>query len=179
MWLQVTLQAECREKSKELYTHHKQDIFTLLSQLCCIHRSITGQQVNLKKKIQAEKWLVLINTPKKVKKDYSCKEKLQCVVNPFSPNSRSKENFSFQFIASYVWYSMENLAGDLLFGLKLVKLSILPTLHTLCLVQVGRIEVKILVDWRVKRSECIQCAVPVGFWRVHISLSCCWGQAYC
>ena len=40
----------------------------------------------------------------------------------------SKANFSFQLIASYVWYSMEELAGDLLFGLKLVKLSILPTL---------------------------------------------------
>ena len=41
---------------------------------------------------------------------------------------RSKTNFSIQFIASYVWYSMENLAGDVLLGLKLVKLSILPTL---------------------------------------------------
>ena len=40
----------------------------------------------------------------------------------------SKANFSFQFIASYVWYSMEKLAGDLLFGLNLVKLSILPKL---------------------------------------------------
>ena len=29
-----------------------------------------------------------------------------------SPNRRLKTNFSFQFIASYVWYSMENLAGD-------------------------------------------------------------------
>ena len=28
----------------------------------------------------------------------------------------------------YVWYSMENLAGDLLLGLKFVKLSILPTM---------------------------------------------------
>ena len=34
----------------------------------------------------------------------------------------------FQFIASYVCYSGEKLAGDLLFGLKFVKLSILPTL---------------------------------------------------
>ena len=33
----------------------------------------------------------------------------------------SKANF-FQFIASYVWYSVEKLAGDLLFGLKFVKL---------------------------------------------------------
>ena len=30
----------------------------------------------------------------------------------------SKANFSFQFIASYVWYSIENLAGDLLLGSK-------------------------------------------------------------
>ena len=37
-------------------------------------------------------------------------------------NSWSKTNFSFQFIVSYVWYSVEKLAGDLLFGLKLVKL---------------------------------------------------------
>ena len=49
-------------------------------------------------------------------------------LNPLSTSSRSNANFSFQFIASYVWYSMENLAGDLLFGLKLVKLSILPML---------------------------------------------------
>ena len=39
-------------------------------------------------------------------------------VNPLSPNSRSNANFSFQCAASYVWYSMENLAGDLLLGLK-------------------------------------------------------------
>ena len=39
------------------------------------------------------------------------------VTRPLSPtNSRSNANFSFQFIASYVWYSMENLAGDLLLG---------------------------------------------------------------
>ena len=37
-------------------------------------------------------------------------------------------NFSFQFIVSYVWYSTENLAGDLLLGLKFAKLPILPTL---------------------------------------------------
>ena len=56
-----------------------------------------------------------------------------------SPDSRSKTNFSFQFIASYVWYSLENLAGDLLLGLTfVVKLPILPTL------QVGRIKVRIL-----------------------------------
>ena len=30
----------------------------------------------------------------------------------------SKANFSFQFIASYVWYSMEKLVGDLLLGSK-------------------------------------------------------------
>ena len=47
--------------------------------------------------------------------------------NPLSTNSRSKANFFFQFIASYVWYSMEKLAGDLLSGLKLVKPSILQT----------------------------------------------------
>ena len=41
----------------------------------------------------------------------------------------SNTNF-FQFIASYVWYSMEKLADDLLFGLKLVKLSILLTLFS-------------------------------------------------
>ena len=43
----------------------------------------------------------------------------------------SKTNFSFQFVASYVWYSMEKLTGDLLSGLKLVKLSILPMLFIL------------------------------------------------
>ena len=43
-------------------------------------------------------------------------------------NSRSKTNFSFQFIAIYVCYTKGILAGDLLFGLKFVKLSILPTL---------------------------------------------------
>ena len=37
-----------------------------------------------------------------------------------SPNSRSKVNFSFQFIVSYVWYNKEKLAGDLLLGLKFV-----------------------------------------------------------
>ena len=44
------------------------------------------------------------------------------------PYSLSKASFSFQFIASYVWYIMEKLAGDLLLRLKLVKLLILPTL---------------------------------------------------
>ena len=55
-----------------------------------------------------------------------------CIANftfyTLSPNSRSNANFSFQFTASYVWYSMENLACDLLLGLKFVKLPILPTL---------------------------------------------------
>ena len=37
-------------------------------------------------------------------------------VTPISSNSRSNANFSFQFIASYVWYSTEKLAGDLLLG---------------------------------------------------------------
>ena len=32
----------------------------------------------------------------------------------------SKANFSFQFIANYVCYSMESLAGHLLLGLKFV-----------------------------------------------------------
>ena len=41
---------------------------------------------------------------------------------------RSNENLSFQFISSYVGYSMESLAGDLLLGLKFVQLPILPTL---------------------------------------------------
>ena len=41
-------------------------------------------------------------------------------IKPVYPNSRSNANFSFQFIASYVWYSVENSAGDLLLGLKFV-----------------------------------------------------------
>ena len=45
-----------------------------------------------------------------------CSDSLICNQQPVS--------FSFQFIASYVWYSMENLAGDLLLGLKFVKLPI-------------------------------------------------------
>ena len=49
-------------------------------------------------------------------------------LNPLSPSTWSNANFSFQFIVSYVWYIMENLAGDLLLGLKFVKLSILPSL---------------------------------------------------
>ena len=36
------------------------------------------------------------------------------LLTPWSPNSWPKSNFSFQFIAICVWYSMENLAGDLL-----------------------------------------------------------------
>ena len=40
--------------------------------------------------------------------------------NPLSPNSWSNANFSFQFMASYVWYTMDKLAGDLLLGLKFV-----------------------------------------------------------
>ena len=35
----------------------------------------------------------------------------------FMPQQPIKCNFSFQFIASYMWHSMENLASDLLFGL--------------------------------------------------------------
>ena len=50
-------------------------------------------------------------------------------VNPSSPNSQSNSfQISFQIIASYVCYSMEKLPDDLLFGLKFVILSILPTL---------------------------------------------------
>ena len=40
--------------------------------------------------------------------------------NPLSPNGWSTANFSFQLIASYVWYNVENLSGDLLLGLKFV-----------------------------------------------------------
>ena len=39
---------------------------------------------------------------------------LTCSFTPLSPKSWSNANFSFQFIASYVWYSMENLPGDIL-----------------------------------------------------------------
>ena len=42
-----------------------------------------------------------------------------------SPNSWSTTNVSLQFIASYVQYSMQNLAGDLSLGLKFVLLPIL------------------------------------------------------
>ena len=35
----------------------------------------------------------------------------------------------FNFISSYVWYSMEKLAGDLLLGLKFVKLPIPNVQH--------------------------------------------------
>ena len=38
----------------------------------------------------------------------------------YGPNSRSNANFSFQFIANYVWWSMEYLAGDPMLGLKFV-----------------------------------------------------------
>ena len=47
-------------------------------------------------------------------------------------------NFSFQFIASYVEYSMEKLAGDLLFGLKFVNSPKL--IHIFCLAELGRIK---------------------------------------
>ena len=49
-------------------------------------------------------------------------------MNPLGSNSWSNTKFSFQFLASYVWYSVEKLAGDLFLGLKFVKLSILPIL---------------------------------------------------
>ena len=64
--------------------------------------------------------------------------------NLLSPNSRSNANFSFQFIASCVCYSMENLAGDLLLGLKVCITTNSPnTVHTFCSGQVGRIKVRI------------------------------------
>ena len=46
--------------------------------------------------------------------------KLVLWLDLFQLESRSTGNFSFQFIASYVCYSMESLAGDLLLGLKFV-----------------------------------------------------------
>ena len=49
------------------------------------------------------------------------------VLLPFRPQQLIKCILSFQSIASYVCYSKEKMA-DLLFGLKFVKLSILPTL---------------------------------------------------
>ena len=58
----------------------------------------------------------------------TCRSRTYIHFNPLSPSIQSKTNFSFQFIASYVWYSMEKLADDPLFGVKFVKLSILPTL---------------------------------------------------
>ena len=39
----------------------------------------------------------------------------------------SKANFSCQVISSYGWCSVEKLAGDLLLGLKVVRLEILST----------------------------------------------------
>ena len=59
--------------------------------------------------------------------DYTYKMSVSCKLNPLSLNSRSKSNFSFQFIASCVVQYGE-LAGYHLFGSKLVKLSILPIL---------------------------------------------------
>ena len=54
-----------------------------------------------------------------------------CLLNPLlSPNSRSKANFSFQFIAMCVWHTMEKCAGNLLFG-SLLNYQILPTLFIL------------------------------------------------
>ena len=47
-------------------------------------------------------------------------------LNPFRPN-RSKTKFSCQVIRSYVKCSMEKLIGDLLSGLKFVRLQILST----------------------------------------------------
>ena len=55
-----------------------------------------------------------------------------------SVNSLSNANFSFQFIANYVWYGIENLAGDLLLGLSLSNYQF--SQH--CSGQVGRIKVR-------------------------------------
>ena len=52
-------------------------------------------------------------------------------INPSSPNNWSKTNFSFFNLWPAMWNGMEKLAGDLLFGLKLVNLSILPMLFIL------------------------------------------------
>ena len=54
--------------------------------------------------------------------------------------------FSFQFIVSCVWYSMEKLAGDLLLGSKFVQLSILPTLF-IHFVQSSLGELRIYSTW--------------------------------
>ena len=83
--------------------------------------------------------------------------------NPFSTNSRPKANFSFQFMASYVWYSMEKLAGDLLFGLKLVKRSILLSARPLEMFS------NLISDW----TGCIKlnCCRTVGQWVIKYSKS--------
>ena len=59
-------------------------------------------------------------------------------MNPITPPNDRRQTSPFNLRPA-----MEKLAGDLLFGFKFVKLSILPTLHTVCLAQVGRIEVMI------------------------------------
>ena len=46
----------------------------------------------------------------------------------WAPTTDQRQTSSFKFIASSVCYTMEKLSRDLLFGLKFVKLSILPTL---------------------------------------------------
>ena len=48
------------------------------------------------------------------------------IFNSLSPN-RIQSNFSCRVMRSYVWYSMEKLAGDLLLELKSVKLEIIAT----------------------------------------------------
>ena len=66
-------------------------------------------------------------------------------LNPLSPNGRSTANFSFQLIASYVWYSVEFVRWSLV-GVKVCLTTNSPnTVHTLCSEQVGRIKVKIFV----------------------------------
>lgn len=58
----------------------------------------------------------------------------------YCPTSRSNANFSFRFIASFLWYSTEKLPGDLLFGLNFLKTISSPNaLHIFFLGQVERI----------------------------------------
>ena len=50
-------------------------------------------------------------------------------VNPFKHQQLIKGKLLLSIYSlSYVWYSVEKLAGDLLFGLKFMKLLILPML---------------------------------------------------
>ena len=94
--------------------------------------------------------------------------------NLLSPNSQSNPNFSFQFIANYVWYSMENLAGDLLLSLiKFVRLPILPTLF-IHFVQ-GRLgELRSgysgLEGLKQNRKD-VKCGEPAGHWSADLLMN--------